>query len=119
MAAKVTGICIVRLNGKSLRSKEKATLAVGGVERTAQYADNAFAGFSTKPVCAKVSATLVHDSATDLLDIASAENVSIEFATDTGISYLVANAFCVKPPELTGGDGEVSVEFEGSPAVQR
>lgn len=119
MAGKVTGICIIRMNGKSLRSKEKATLSIGGVERTAQYADNGFAGFSTKPVCAKVTATLIHDASTNLQEIHDAENVSIEFASDTGISYMVPNAFSVKPPELTGGDGDVAVEFEGSPAVQQ
>jgi hypothetical protein len=119
MAAQITGTIVVRMDGKSLRSKEKATLDVGGFERTSQYADHGYAGFSKKPQCAKVSATLVHTASTDVLEIADAEFVSIEFATDTGISYLIANAHCTKPPVLTGDGDGLQVEFEGEPAIQR
>lgn len=110
---------MVRLDGNSLRSKEKASLDLGGFERSSQYADHGYAGFSKKPVCAKVSATLIHTSQTDLIALANAEFVSIEFATDTGVSYLIANAHITKPPVLSGDGDGVSVEFEGEPAVQR
>lgn len=117
--AQVTGIVVIRMDGLSLRSKEKAKLDLGGKERTAVFADNELIGYAEKPVAAKVTATLAHTAETDLIAIRDATNVSLEFATDTGVSYLVANAFCVKPPVLTGGDGDVEIEFEGRAAVQR
>lgn len=117
--AQVTGVVIVRMDGLSLRSKEKAKLDFGGFERTDQYADNELIGYSQKPIAATVSATLAHTADSDVDALRNATNVSIEFACDTGISYLIANAFLAKPPTLTGGDGDLEVEFKGRAAVQR
>lgn len=119
MAGKLTGTVIIRMDGVSLRSKDKATLMIGGQERTTQYADHGVAGFTEKPVAAKITCTTIHDSTVDLIKIGNATNVSLEFETDSGVAYLVSNAHCCKPPELSGGDGDVSLEFEGNAAVQR
>lgn len=107
------------MDGLSLRSKEKAKIEIGGKERTAVYTDHGFAGFVEKPICAKVTLTAAHTAESDLITIRNAKNVSIEFETDTGVAFLVANAFCVKPPELTAGEGDVDLEFMGKEAVQR
>ena len=114
----VTGVCILRMDGLSLRSKEGAKLSYGGKERTPQYADGVLVGPSAKPVAATVTASLVHCSDSDLQAIADAENVTILFETDTGKKYTVRAAFSTKPPELTGGEGEVAVEFAGQPAFE-
>ncbi len=117
--AAITGVVIVRMDGLSLRSKEKAKLEMGGFERMPVFADNELIGFSKKPVEAKVSATLAHTADSDVAAISNAESVSIEFACDNGVSFLIANAFCTKPPTLTGGEGDLEVEFAGKAAVQR
>lgn len=117
--AQFTGTCVVRMDGLSLQSKDKAKIEIGGFERTAVYTDHSFAGFVEKPICSKVTFTAAHSATLDLIAIRNAKNVSIEFETDGGVAFLVANAFCVKPPELTGGDGDVAIEFMGKEAVQR
>ena len=117
--AQVTGTVIVRMDGLSLRSKDKAKLELGGFERMPVFADNELIGFSKKPVEAKVSATLAHVADSDVAAINNAESVSILFVCDNGVAFLVANAFCTKPPTLTGGEGDLEVEFAGKAAVQQ
>jgi hypothetical protein len=118
MAEQVTGTVVVRMDNLSLRSKAGAKLALGGFERSAEYADGAVIGYSERPIAATISCTLVLTSTSDLDAVNSATNVSLLFECDNGITYLVANAFSTKPPEITGGNGEVSVEFAGQPSVR-
>lgn len=116
--AQVTGTVIVKMNSKSLRSKEGAEMDLGGFSREAVYGDNELIGFARKPKAASVKATLAHTSATDLQALADAENVTIIFQTDTGKTYTIRNAFAVEPPTLKGGSGDVEIEFMGKPAVE-
>ncbi len=115
-AEQVSGSVIIRVNGQSIRSKDGAKLTLGGKERTPQYADGQLIGYSEKPIAAMVTATLAHTSATDLIAIRDMVDVSGIFETDTGVRYSIRGMFCTKPPELTGGEGDVAVEFAGSPA---
>ena len=117
--ATVTGTCIVRIDGASIRSKAGAKLMMGGVERTPVFADGEMIGFSTKPVEATVSATLAHTSTSDIAALRDIDDSSLIFETDTGVKFSIRNAFLVKPPELTGGEGDVAVEFKGKAAVQQ
>jgi hypothetical protein len=114
----VTGTCIIQQDGMSLRSKDGAKLAMGGKERTAVYADGLLLGPSEKPIASTVTATLAHTADSDLISINDAKNVTLTFLCDTGKRYVVRGAFCTKPCELTGGEGEVEVEFMGQPAAE-
>lgn len=112
----VTGTVYVNMNGKRLRSKEGASLDMGGFERTAQMSNGTVAGFSEKPVPAVVSCTLLHMSDTDLKEINDFQDGTVTFETDTGLTYIVNEAFTTKPCKLTGGEGEIECEFSGLPA---
>lgn len=116
--AQVTGTLILIMDGQSLRTQDGAKLELGGKERTEQYADGVLLGFSEKPVAASVTATMKHTSDTDLQKIADAKNVTLVLIADTGKRYTVRGAFSTKPPTLTGGEGEVEVEFKGQPAIE-
>lgn len=118
MSAQVTGTVVVRMNGLSLRSDAKATLSLGGYERKDRYADHGLAGFSQTPIASSIKANLLHTAQSDLQSIMDAKDVTLIFETDTGKRYTISNAFCTKPPELTGSEGEVSVEFMGNPAIE-
>lgn len=113
----VTGTVVVRLNGASIRSESGAQLSMGGFERAPRFADHGLLGFSKKPVESTITCTLAHTAQTDLQAINETENATLIFETDTGVTYTVRNAWCSKPPELTGGEGQVAVEFKGSPAI--
>lgn len=116
--SQVTGVCIIKMDGAALRTKEGATLNFGGNERTPVYADGVLTGFANKPMAATVSGTLAHTANTDVEGLRNAENVTLVFECDTGVSYLVNEAFLTTPPELTGGEGDMTVEFAGQPATQ-
>jgi membrane-associated protease RseP (regulator of RpoE activity) len=114
----VTGTVIVNIDGQSIRSMADASIMLGGFERKSRVADGRTIGFSETPIASKISCKLIHTSLSDLDKINNLRDGTITFVTDTGVVYTVANAFCTKPPELKGGDSEVTVEFEGQPATR-
>ena len=116
--SQVTGTVVVRLNGNTLRSESGAKLDLGGFERTDRYADHSLLGYSQKPIASMCSCTLAHTAQTDLQAIMDTVDATLIFETDTGKRYTIRNAFCTKPPTLTGGEGQVEVEFKGQPAVE-
>lgn len=116
---KVSGTCIVRIDGRSIRSKAGAKLSLGGFERTAVYADGALIGFSEKPIASQITATLAHTSSTDLAALNETVDASGIFETDTGVRFSIRGLTLTKPPEITGGEGDATVEFMGQPAVQQ
>ena len=113
--SQVTGIVQVKVDGTLLRSKEGAKLMLGGRTRTAVSGYKLY-GYSEKFEPASVEFTLAHVGGDDLVGISAKVSSTIEFITDTGDTYLIANAFCTKPAELSDGEGDVSFEFQGDPA---
>lgn len=113
----VTGIVKIFLNGTLQRSKEGAKLITGGKERTAQVGHSVY-GFSEKVVPAQLEFIMAHMADTDLMELNNLTEATAKFETDTGLSYMLANAFLTKPTELTGGEGDVAVEMQGDPAVE-
>lgn len=116
---KVTGTCIIRIDGRSIRSKAGAKLSLGGVERTPVYADGQLIGFSEKPVASQLTATLAHTSQTDLAALNETNDAAGRFETDTGVVFNIQGLTLTKPAEITGGEGDATVEFMGKPAVQQ
>lgn len=116
--ALVTGTVIVRLDGRSIRSKPGAKLNAGGRERTPQVADDAVIGFSQKVIPSEVTCTLVHTSVSDILSLNDVTDATLMFEADSGVVLMVRSAFLKQPIELTGGEGDVAVVFCGQPAVE-
>lgn len=113
----VTGIVKVYLNGSLQRSKEGAKLVMGGKERTPVTGHSVY-GYAEKVVHATIEATLAHTADVDLEELRDLVDATVKFETDTGLSYLINNAFMTKPPELTGGEGDVAIEMAGDPALE-
>ena len=113
----VTGIVRVFLNGSLQRSKEGAKLNLGGYERTAQTGHGVY-GYSEKVVPASVEFTIAHTVDDDLEELANLTGATVRFECDSGVTYMIANAFTTKPPELTGGEGDCAIEMQGDPAVK-
>lgn len=115
--AQITGVVIVKVDGAIQRSKEGAKIMLGGKERTPIVGHNVY-GFSEKVVAATLEFTLAHTATDDLVDLQNKIDSTLEFETDTGKTYMIANAFSTKPAELTGGEGDVSFAFAGNPAEE-
>lgn len=113
--AQVTGVVFVKIDGVLVRSNEGAKLNLGGKERAARVGHSVY-GYSEKVVPSQLEFTLSHVGGDDLIGIQHKVDSTIEFQTDTGDTYMVANAFCVNPAELSGGEGQVPFVFQGDPA---
>lgn len=116
--AQVTGIIFAHVNGKLLRVKEGAKLNTGGKERTAQTGHKVY-GYSEKIVPAQFEGTIAHTADTDIDEMNGYVGATVTFECDSGVSYLMANAFTTKPCELTGGDGDLTLEMQGDPALEQ
>ncbi len=113
----VTGIIRLKINGTLRRSKADAKLMTGGVNRTPQVGHSLF-GFSEEVQPAEIEATLSHMSDTDLLALNALRDATVEFITDTGVTFLITGATLTEPTTLTGGDGDVDLKMSGNPAVE-
>lgn len=114
---KVTGRVFVKINGSLQRSKAGASLDVGGFTRTSVMTHEVL-GYTEEPKPSRCEFTLAHVADTDLIALRDLVDAEIEFECDTGVKYVVPKAWCVEPPKLTGGQGDVSVVLEGTPAFQ-
>ena len=115
----VTGQITVKADGDTLLMKAgQVTFNFGGKERTMVYADNRPIGFAQTPVGATVSGTLAHVSNTDMRALAEHESVTLLIECDTGKRYVVREAFATQPPELSGEEGDVSIEYMGQVAEE-
>jgi len=115
--AKVTGIVKVYIDGQLQRSKEGAKLMLGGRERTPVVGHSVY-GYAEKVAPSQVDFTLADMADTDLIQLRDKVDSTVRFETDTGKSYLIANAFVSTPPEITGGEGDVTVTMMGDPAEE-
>lgn len=106
--AQVTGRVFLSLNGQRIRSKEGASLEMGGVERDAAISDAGVDGYSEKIVAPKVSCKISHTASTSMSTIQAFTGTLI-FTTDTGKVYTLIDAWNAKPPHLE--KGEITLEF--------
>jgi len=113
--AQLTGTMSVKVDGDTIFAKAgQFTFNPGGFERTAQMADFQVIGYTQKPIPATLSGTCQHTSDTDMTDLAAHDNVSITIAFDSGGTWLMRNAFATKPPEISGENGDMNVEYSGT-----
>lgn len=112
MANQVTGRVWVRVNGKTLRSKEGAKLQYGGKKREAVVSGTDVVGYAEAPETPGVDCTLIHMADTSLAEILDITDATMQYETDTEITYILRHAWCVGALELTGGKGEIAAKFQ-------
>lgn len=104
----VTGRVFISLAGQRIRSKEGASLDIGGTERKEVISDAGVDGFTENTAAPKVDCKISHTANTKLKDL-QAFTGTLTFETDSGRVYTLVDAWCAKPPKLE--KGEVSLEF--------
>lgn len=115
MAGQGTGIIFARLDGDLLPFKEGTlTVNFGGAERTPVMV-NGQIFFTEATTPGVVSGTLLHTSATEIEKLQAKTAATITLETDSGKTFRMNNAFYSGPPELSAGEGDLTVEFTGSP----
>ena len=117
--SKVTGRVTLKVNGDILLNKSGWTFNPGGVNRNSVNGDTGVHGFAEETRQSRAAGNITH---TEALDLVSASknwvDVTLLFETDTNQSYVVRGAWLTEPLELTAGEGETSVAFEG-PAAEK
>ncbi|MFU2132096.1 phage tail tube protein [Gallibacterium anatis] len=106
---KYHGIARIRVNGAEYPTGEDATLDVGGFTRETVKGARVY-GYKETPTEATVECKMFNNAQLDVLEIKSWTNATVEFETDVGQTYLLANAWVVDAVTLTS-KGEISVKF--------
>jgi hypothetical protein len=114
--AQITGIVRIKLNGKLIRSKQGASLQVGGRNRTAVVGHSLY-GYSEEVAPSVCSFTIAHTVDVDIGELQDLVDAVLLFETDTGSTLQCNGMFVSTPPELTGGEGDLTVEMQGQPAI--
>lgn len=112
----IAGKVFLTINGQRLRSKEGASLEMGGIEREAVISDSGVDGFMEKFTAPKVDCKVSLTNDIKMADLQAFKDGTLVFETDTGRVYTVTGAWNAKPPKLE--KGEVSLEFGGSECLE-
>ncbi len=118
---KITGRVEVLVNGKMLLNKAGAVargLGISGepaFERKAIMGDTGLHGFAEEPIVAECEVKITDRDDIKLDDLARVNGTgTVVFrAAGGGKSYKMAGATCLCNFELTGGEGETTVKFQG------
>lgn len=113
--AQATGIVKIFTNGELQRVVEGASINLGGYKRTA-VKGHAVYGFREEFMESVTKFKIAHMSDTDLIAMKDLTDATLRFECDSGITYLVTNAFTAECLELS--DGNVDVEMHGDPAEE-
>lgn len=112
----VTGRIFIALNGQSIRSKEGASLEVGGVDREAQTSDSGVDGYAEKVVPPKVECKVNHTADTSVTAFRDFKDGTLTFQTDTGRIFTLTGAWCATPPKMD--KGEISLTFGARECIE-
>ena len=113
--AQKTSQVYVDLDGETLECEPGGAIDVGGVMREAVVSDTGRVHYTERTKQSTVTVTLIHLATTDLAAI-NAFAGTLTYRTDTGVRYIISDAFVTEMGQLSNGAVEVS--FAGSPAVQ-
>lgn len=108
--ANLTGVVVIKVNGTKMRSDPGATLKPGGKIGEAVNDDGGFQGVATKEVKgSEVKWTMTHGDDVDVTSLQNLRGVTLVFETDSGQSYLCANAGTVGEVELKGNKVDITM----------
>lgn len=111
----LTGRAFIKCDGELLRSKNGAKLMLGNPTREGQVGDLGPEGYVEKPTIPGIECTVFHKSDTPVEKLANYTDGTVIFEADTGVSYVLVEAWQSNQIELTAQDsgGEIPLKFEG------
>lgn len=115
--SQLTGIALIRVDGELLQTEPGAKLKLGGEKRDARTGHRVY-GYSESIEAAELDATIFHSAKTPVSKIRGWTEAIIQFETDTGVTYQVSNAWTAETPELTDGEGKLTLKMMGDPAEE-
>jgi hypothetical protein len=111
-----TGRVTLKIDGTPLRSKPGASMQIGGITRKGSMTDQAETLYQEEYVNGQMKCTIPHLNDTDVEKIRDFKNGTVQFVTDTNVTFTMAKAFYASSGELQ--NGELEVTFMGAPCTQ-
>lgn len=113
----VVGQVKVTVDGTTYATSKEATLEIGGPSREAVNGDHEAGAFTESTNPAKLTASLLYKKGVSLAALRSLDNATVVLTTDTGIQWIVRNAYTADVISF-GQDGKASVVMQGPPAEE-
>ena len=109
------GRATITVNGTRLRSKNGATLLLGGVTRAPEALDSGEVAFSESTAAPELSCNIALTRDTDIEALRNLTGATVVFESDTGKSWSIRDAFAVDA--ITVG-ADVALKISGQPATE-
>ena len=109
------GRATITVNGTRMRSKNGATLALGGVARAPEALDTGEVAYSESTSAPELNCSIALTKDTDVEALRNLTDATVVFESDTGKSWSIRDAFAVDA--ITVG-AEVALKISGQPATQ-
>ena len=110
---RLSGKAVIRVDGREYLSQHGAKFTPGGETRTTQKGGGRIHGFSAEDQEPMVECTFSHNDSVSLKALGDIEDATILFSCDSGVQYIISNAWLVDPAELDTSNAGASVKFAG------
>lgn len=113
----LVGTFWIRVNGKLLRSKEGASIDLGGSEKETVSGAKVHGYYNKPPKPGRVEGVVVVAKGDSPEDLANIDDAEVTVELDTGQSYIITEAAFMGTVKITANSGgDVEVVYEGQPA---
>ncbi|MFC0686397.1 phage tail tube protein [Novosphingobium clariflavum] len=113
----VVGQVKITIDGTTYSSSKEATLEIGGPSREAVAGDYEAGAFTESTNPAKLTVSLLYKKGVSLAALRAIDNATAVLTTDTGIQWIVRNAYTSDVISF-GQDGKASLVMGGPPAEE-
>lgn len=114
---KVVGQVSVKIDGATYPTDGSSSMEIGGVTRESVAGDYDASAFKESTAPAKAEVTLNYKKGVSLSQLRSIDNATVILEADTGITWLMRNAY-VADVISWSQDGKAKVVFQGPPAEE-
>jgi hypothetical protein len=113
-----TGKAWIYINGTLYETASGAKLkSFLGLSREAVTGAEVY-GYTEKTVAPGIDGELIHGGTLRLEDLRNVTDATITFKCDTGVTYVLRNAWVKEVGDLDSSQGTISVSFEGKKAEE-
>lgn len=111
MPTHYTGKAIIRVDGEELVTEDGATLNPGGQNRTAVKSGGKVHGYQEEDVEPTLECQVKHDKNTSLRRLSDLTGATVMYETDSGMQFVLRDAFTTEPATLNAKDGNVDLKM--------
>ncbi len=104
----ITGKATIRVDGKTYKTMDGATITPGGISREAVKGDVVH-GYKESIQEPTLDCKLAHTAEISLIALGKFTDATVEFETDTGVIIIMRESWTVEPPSMSGGEVDLKM----------